>query len=282
MFNTIRMELHRMFRTKSFYISLAVNVILIAFLFLVMAPSINKGFAAAQPDAATSVSQSGEGWKMEMVLDNRSGPNPVNVCAAYMGLCILFVATFMALFVGRFYKDGFCKNVLGSSGHRFTFPVAQSVCAVVYAAVNITLAGAVSLAFAKLLVNSFTFAYLDVFCLNLLGQFLLLCAVGSFSAFLTSWTRSTIPAIVYVLLISTNIMSTFTGFLDSHLSDWLHREVMVEDFLPSLYFSNRFLLDVSDSAKNGAMLLHAVLLSLAFLVIYNVAGTVLLTGRDVK
>ena len=88
--------------------------------------------------------------------------------------------------------------------------------------------------------------------------------------------------IVYVLLISTNIMSTFTGFLDSHLSDWLHREVMVEDFLPSLYFSNRFLLDVSDSAKNGAMLLHAVLLSLAFLVIYNVAGTVLLTGRDVK
>ena len=71
MLNVIRMELHRMLHTRSFYITLAVNILLIALLFSVMAPSLNEGFAAEQAAADTSISQSVEGWKMEMVLDNR-------------------------------------------------------------------------------------------------------------------------------------------------------------------------------------------------------------------
>ncbi len=41
-------------------------------------------------------------------------------------------------------------------------------------------------------------------------------------------------------------------------------------------------MDVSDSTKNNAMLLHAVMLSIIFFIVYNVAGSVLLTKRDVK
>ena len=282
MLNVIRMELHRMLHTRSFYITLAVNILLIALLFSVMAPSLNEGFAAEQAAADTSISQSVEGWKMEMVLDNRNAPNPINVCCAFTDWCILFVVIFMACFVGRFYKDGFCKNVMGSRGYRFRFQMAQSVCAVLYSVVNIILAGTVSLLMAKALIQSFTFAYLDIFCLNLFGQFLLLCAVGSFSAFLTEWTRSTVPAIVYIFLLSTNIVAMMTSYIDSHLSDWLHKEFVTANYLPSLYFTNQFLLDVSDSAKNNAMLLHAALLSLVFFVIYNVAGAALITKSDVK
>lgn len=282
MLNAIRMEIHRMFHTRSFYITLTVNVMLIVLLFAMMAPSINEGFAAAQPAAENSVTQNVEGWKMEMVLDNRYSPNPVNVCCAFISWSILFVVIFMACFAGRFYKEGFCKNVMGSRGYRFRFQMAQSVCAVLYSAVNIILAGTVSLLMAKALIQSFTFAYLDIFCLNLLGQFLLLCAVGCFSAFLTEWTRSTVPAIVYIFLLSTNIVAMMTAYIDNHVGDWLHKEFVTANYLPSLYYTNQFLLDVSDSAQNSAMLFHAVLLSLVFLVIYNVAGTVLLTGRDVK
>ena len=282
MFNVIRMELHRMFRTRSFYITLAVNVILIVLLFSMMASSINEGFAAAPPAAENSVTQNVEGLEMEMVLDNRYGPNPMNVCFSFTGWSILFVVIFMACFVGRFYKDGFCKNVMGSRGYRFRFQIAQSVCAVLYSAVNIILTGTVSLLMAKALIQSFTFAYLDIFCLNLFGQFLLLCAVGSFSTFLTEWTRSTVPAIVYIFLLSTNIVAMMTSYIDSHLSDWLHKEFVTANYLPSLYFTNQFLLDVSDSAKNNAMLLHATLLSLVFFVIYNVAGSALITKRDIK
>lgn len=280
--NAIRMEIHRMFHTRSFYITLAVNVILIVLLFLMMASSINEGFAAAPPAAETSISQSGEDWKMEMVLDNRYGPNPMNVCDAFTNWSILFVVIFMALFVGRFYKDGFCKNVMGSRGHRFHFSIAQSVCAVIYSAVNVILAGTVSLLTAKALIHSFTFAYIGVFGLHLLGQFLLLCAIGSFSSFLTAWTHSAIPAIVYIFLLSTNTVAMLTAYIDSHLSDWLHQEIITADFLPSLYYTNQFLLTVSDSAKNNAMLLHAALLSLVFFVIYNMAGAALITKSDVK
>ena len=282
MLNVIRMELHRMLHTRSFYITLAVNILLIALLFSVMAPSLNEGFAAEQAAADTSISQSVEGWKMEMVLDNRNAPNPINVCCAFTDWCILFVVIFMACFVGRFYKDGFCKNVMGSRGYRFRFQMAQSVCAVIYSAVNVILTAAVSLLLAKVLIHSFTFAYLDMFGLYLLGQFLLLCAIGSFSAFLTEWTHSTVPAIVYIFLLSTNIVAMMTAYIDSHLSDWLHKEIVMADCLPSLYYTNQFLLDVSDSTKNNAMLLHAVMLSMIFFIVYNVAGSVLLTKRDVK
>ena len=282
MLNVIRMELHRMLHTRSFYITLAVNILLIALLFSVMAPSLNEGFAAEQAAADTSISQSVEGWKMEMVLDNRNAPNPINVCCAFTDWCILFVVIFMACFVGRFYKDGFCKNVMGSRGYRFRFQMAQSVCAVIYSAVNVILTAAVSLLLAKALIHSFTFAYLDMFGLYLLGQFLLLCAIGSFSAFLTEWTHSTVPAIVYIFLLSTNIVAMMTAYIDSHLSDWLHKEIVMADCLPSLYYTNQFLLDVSDSTKNNAMLLHAVMLSMIFSIVYNVAGSVLLTKRDVK
>ncbi len=282
MLHAIRMEIHRMFHTRSFYVTIAANILLIALLFSVMAPSLNEGFAAEQAAADTSISQSAEGWKMEMVLDNRYSPNPMNVCYAFTNWSMLFVVIFMACFVGRFYKDGFCKNVMGSRGYRFRFQIAQSVCAVIYSAVNIILAGTVSLLMAKVLIHSFTLAYLGIFGLNLLGQFLLVCAVGSFSAFLTEWTRSTVPAIVYILLLSTNIVAMMTAYIDSHLSDWLHKEVLIEDFLPSLYYTNQFLLDVSDRAKNSTMLLHTAMLSMIFLLVYNVAGSVLLTKRDVK
>ena len=127
MFNVIRMELHRMFRTRSFYITLAVNVILIVLLFSMMASSINEGFAAAPPAAENSVTQNVEGLEMEMVLDNRYGPNPMNVCFSFTGWSILFVVIFMACFVGRFYKDGFCKNVMGSRGYRFRFQTNSSI-----------------------------------------------------------------------------------------------------------------------------------------------------------
>ncbi|MBQ1411750.1 MAG: hypothetical protein IIY93_01030, partial [Clostridia bacterium] len=73
-----------------------------------------------------------------------------------------------------------------------------------------------------------------------------------------------------------------TAYIDSHLSDWLHKEIVMADCLPSLYYTNQFLLDVSDSTKNNAMLLHAVMLSMIFFIVYNVAGSVLLTKRDVK
>ena len=61
MSNVIRMELHRMFRTRSFYVTIAANILLIALLFSVMAPSLNEGFAAEQAAADTSISQSAEG-----------------------------------------------------------------------------------------------------------------------------------------------------------------------------------------------------------------------------
>ena len=43
-----------------------------------------------------------------------------------------------------------------------------------------------------------------------------------------------------------------------------------------------FALNAPDTSGNAGMLAHAVLLSLVFIVIYNAAGTWLITKRDVR
>ena len=115
----------------------------------------------------------------------------------------------------------------------------------------------------------------------LLGEFFLLNAVGLLSAFLTELTLGKVTAIVYILLASTNLVSGILSLLESKLSQLLHTEVELSNFLPSLYHSS-FSISTTDTASNGGNLAHAVLLSIIFIAIYNAAGAYLITKRDVK
>ena len=295
MLNVIRMEINRLFRSKSLYIALAICAgILILFTMILGALMDFTESFAENPDMTVSAGDTATGLAVSEA-DFSAGvtisasdaslapsPNPVSFCSSTVsGLCILFVVIYTASFVHSFYKDGYSKNVIGSVKYRYYFQIAKTVCVAAISAVFLFGASIVAIIAAAITIKSFTLAHMGLYFVFLLGEFFLLNAVGLLSAFLTELTLGKVTAIVYILLASTNLVSGILSLLESKLSQLLHTEVELSNFLPSLYHSS-FSISTTDTASNGGNLAHAVLLSIIFIAIYNAAGAYLITKRDVK
>ncbi len=292
MLNVIQMEINRLFRSKGLYIALAICAGLVALFVLglgalmnltadipdmtVSAGDVSEGFAVSEGDLYADVTVSAS--------DTVSAPkpNPVSFCASIVsGLCILFVVIYTASFVHAFYKDGYSKNVLGCVKYRYYFQISKTVCVAAISAVFLIAASAAAMLTAAIYVKGFTFGHMGLYFVFLLGEFLLLNAIGLLSAFLTELTVGKVTAIVYILLASTNLVSGILSLLEGRLSRLLHTEVDISSFLPSLYHSS-FTISDTETAANGGNIAHAIVLSVIFIVIYNVAGSYLITKRDVK
>lgn len=292
MLNVIQMEINRLFRSKGLYIALAICAGLVALFVLglgalmnltadipdmtVSAGDVSEGFAVSEEDLYADVTVSAS--------DTVSAPkpNPVSFCASIVsGLCILFVVIYTASFVHAFYKDGYSKNVLGCVKYRYYFQISKTVCVAAISAVFLIAASAAAMLTAAIYVKGFTFGHMGLYFVFLLGEFLLLNAIGLLSAFLTELTVGKVTAIVYILLASTNLVSGILSLLEGRLSRLLHTEVDISSFLPSLYHSS-FTISDTETAANGGNIAHAIVLSVIFIVIYNVAGSYLITKRDVK
>ena len=295
MLNVIRMEINRLFRSKSLYIALAICAgILILFTMILGALmdftesfAENPDMTVSAGDTATGLSVSEGDFSAGVTISASDAslapsPNPVSFCSSTVsGLCILFVVIYTASFVHSFYKDGYSKNVIGSVKYRYYFQIAKTVCVAAISAVFLFGASIVAIIAAAITIKSFTLAHMGLYFVFLLGEFFLLNAVGLLSAFLTELTLGKVTAIVYILLASTNLVSGILSLLESKLSQLLHTEVELSNFLPSLYHSS-FSISTTDTASNGGNLAHALVLSIIFIAIYNAAGAYLITKRDVK
>lgn len=273
MFNVIRMELHRMFRTRSFYITIALCAVSVILMTAMIAPMIN---------GSRQTSEVGDVTVYTTVDFSDFLVCPVSFCGELIrSLCGTFLVIFVGCFTGVFYTNGFCKNVINQVKHRCYFQASKTVCISIYTTVLLAVSAGSAILFGRLLIKSFTFSYIGEFAKFLLGQWCLLTVVGLFAAFVTELFGSKIPAIVYILLVSSNLIQGILSVADGKLSKWLSMEIMLEKWFPSLY-QPLFSLDAPDVSGNNRTLFYAVVLSLIFFVIYNIAGSALITKRDVK
>ena len=282
MFNVIKMELHRLLRSKSLYVTAGVCAGTI--LLLIMLTAAVMEALTYIPEETVSVSDAVSEMTVTAsdTVSISGTTNPVNFCGSFInGVCAIIVVIFVAIFIHGFYKDGYSKNVIACVRSRWYFQAARAVCVAVYCAILLVVASLTSILSAAVFVKDFELSCMGVFFLFLLGEFLLLNAIGLLSALLTELTYSKVTAIVYILLASTNLVSGLLSLLESKLSDIFNTEIVLWKYLPSLYQSN-YGLEAPDTSGNGAIMTHAVLLSLAFIAIYNLAGALLITKRDVK
>lgn len=284
MFNVIRMELVRMFKTRSFYITIAVCALFMTGMLYILSPVMNQAFEASEGQSTSAVvsQETEDGWTVAMNIADTSVACPNNVCSSFISYCVLFVVIFIACFVGEFYKNGFCKNVLGKVRHKYYFQAAKLACVMVYTAIIMSVTVTVSLITANCLINSFEFVYMKEFAMFLLGEYCLLSVIGLASAFITELSGSKIPAIIYIVLCSTNIIASLVGAANDKLSELLSTEILIEDYLPSLY-QLKFQTEIpSNSFMENSNLIRALVLSFVAFVVYNIIGSVLITKRDVK
>ena len=295
MLNVIIMEINRLFRSRSLYITLGICAGTVMVLVMLLAALMN--LTASLADYSDMTVSGGDAAQLMMVSEGDAyagltvsasdvsqsvRPDPVSFCSSIVsGMCILFVVIYTASFVHAFYKDGYSKNVIGYVKYRYYFQISKAVCVAAIAAVFLTVASVAAMLSAAVFVKGFTFAHLGLYFLFFLGEFFLLNAVGLLSAFLTELTLGKVTAIVYILLAMTNLVSGILSLLDSKLSQLLHTEVELSNLLPSLYHAS-FSISVEDPSVNGANFAHAVLLSIVFMAIYNAAGAYLITKRDVR
>lgn len=281
MLNLIQMEISRMFKTLSFYVTIALCVIFAGGLLYILTPSMNKVFSSQT--SSTEVSQQTEnGFSVSMELDNTSVACPSNVCSSFIALGSIFIVIFAACFIGNFYKNGFCKNVIGRVKHRYYFQAVKAVSVMIYAAILIAVTAVATLVVANIFIDNFEFTYMKDFALYLLGEYCLLSVIGLASTFFTELCGSKVPAIVYIVLTSTNIMSNLVTAANSKLSEWFSTEIAVDDYLPSLY-QLKFQTDVPGKISDGNnAVTHALVLSLAAFTLYNIIGSMVISKRDIK
>ena len=295
MLNVIRMEINRLFRSKSLYAALGICAGAVILFVLLMGALMDltsglndySGTAVSPGDIAGEMSVSAGDFSAGMTVSASDAspvpaPSPVSFCASIVsGLCLLFVVIYTASFIHAFYKDGYCKNVIACVKYRYYFQISKTVCVAALSAAFLMAASVAAILASALFIKGFTLAHMGLYFVFMLGEFLLLTAVGLLSAFLTELTGGKATAIVYILLAMTNLVSGILSLLDSKLSQLLHVDVELSSFLPSLYHAS-FTISDTERAANGSHFAHAVLLSVFFIAIYNAAGAYLITKRDVK
>lgn len=278
MLNVIRMEIMRMFKTRSFYITIAIGVIFAGLMLVSLTPSMNKFYDGISDEINETLYQSenAEAYiSMEIAYSDTACPS--NICGSFVAVASMFISIFAACFVGEFYKNGFCKNVINTVKHRYYFQVARAICMIIYAAIILAINTIVTCGLAATLVHRFEFTYMKDFALYLLGEYCLTAVMGIAAAFFTELFRSKIPAIVYVVLSTSSLMVTIISAIDSKLGQLLSTEVYIEDYLVSTYQLNFY----GDLPMENNAVIHALVLSFAFFVVYNILGSILVTKRDI-
>ena len=278
MLNVIRMEIYRMFHSVSFYVTILLCAAMAGGLLLSQSNSINTYY-----DSASSQETVGMNIRDEDAVDAENIASPGNVCDSYITSAHLFVGIFMALFVGSFYTDGYCKNVLGNVRRRAYFQAARFACVMIYAAMILSFTTVVTVALAVLLIHAFTFVCMGEFAMFLLGEYLLLIACGTMFCFFTDLSRSKIPALVYAVLLGSTLVLLIETAISNAAEKLLHKEFFLQHYLPSLYASDyrygRLLGGGEEDVSK--LLIHAAVLSICALVVYNGLGALTLTKKDV-
>lgn len=297
MLNVIRMELYRMFHSMSLYVTLALCVAMSCGMLVSLTPNKNRSYEQQSgyylvTDAeggqyrisAEEVAEREAEWRNGNVqlrplkYGEVESVNPGAV-AHFIGTAEMFIGIFAALFAAGFYQSGFCKNVAGMLRHKYDIYIAQMLCVILFSAIAVLLstAGVVSIAAATL--HYFRFTGLTAFGMYLLGYYLLCCAIGSLSLFLTHLLRSNLFPILYSVLLSTTMMTAIISVVNDRISDLFSVDFDISNYFASLYtYAFRF----SNTGKDMAeMLIHAVALSICALVVYNGLGSLVLTRKDI-
>lgn len=262
MLNVIRMELSRMFQSRSFYITIAACAAFAGLLTYSTSSSMNKFY-----DSFAGM--------IEILPENTACPS--NVCSSFIASASLFICIFAACFVGDFYKNGFCKNVISKVKHRYYFQVSRVVCVMVYTAIALAVNTVATTGLAAAFVHEFEFVYMKDFAVFLLGDYCLLSVLVLFAAFVTELSRSKIPAIVYAVFLSSNLMSALVNTINDNVRNWGFDKFSVQDYFVSLYQGEFF----GDLPLENNIVIHALVLSFAAFLVYNVLGSVLITKKDV-
>lgn len=287
MFNLIRMNLYRIFHTRSTYIMLAVIMVFAGFSAYMMREDIKM----LEKEITAEGGQLNEAQTDEIVPESDDASTPLTImvetpyhedgtkpafteylCADLRsGLILIILAIFPVLFVNSEEKSGFVKNIAGQTKRREWIYLSKTA--------GIMLFDLMAMA-AYTIIHIAAFLILhpgEPFGVSMFGQtarymgvlWLLSVAFSSGMALLTTLLKSTAVSITVGILAVLGVGDIISGFFTHIYKIKISEYLLISNYKALLY----------NSAADKFW--HALVVALAFLIGYNIIGSVVVRKRDV-
>lgn len=283
MINILKMDLYKMFHSKSFYILNIALVVVVLFMAVVMKVTLNMDFEAAKQSnlrfhmdensVSTNDPSLTEEEYNEMLKDLRESMN-VNEFITFQYsefLISILLAIFIAIFICSESNTGFIKNIIPLKNSRVNLVVSKNIVVFIFVIIQGVI-GVLSAMVSNLIVsgkiNFLDFKELMIY----LGlQMFLRMAFGSLLILLAYLFRSKASSMSIGILLSVNIHGIFLNMLDkvAHVFKIdLSRISLAENMAIPRFNSNDFK--------------RVIIISLMYFIIYNIASIVRVSRMEIN
>ncbi|MEJ8737952.1 ABC transporter permease [Erysipelotrichaceae bacterium HCN-30851] len=262
MFNIIKSEIKRLLKSKGFWTSLVIFI-------LIYVISIFMQTTAQETDmfySTNSVPEPGFYISVDVVVKS------LNSFATMFGHSFgtLVLGIYLAIFVCSEYSSGYIKNIATLSNGRLAVIISKIVVSAFIDLIIILLCYGIGFILGSILIDGFVVESIQIILKSSAVMFIISLALFSLIIAITAIFRNRIAGIILVLLISSGMLQPFF----TSLFDLINLSFLSEYTLSSLFLNSALV------EENN--LIKVILTSFFYIIVYNVISICIMQKRDIQ
>lgn len=267
MLNVIKMDLYRMFRSRSTYFVLIGISLFMAFMVQNMYGSIGKEIDPVYIGIGNNPDLLSDSMDLRTIFQAMAGSR----------VFMLGIAVFSVLFINREEVSGFTKNIAGQVQNRGMLSISKFVSLCVYVVLNFVVGLAVLFFAGNLFFDAITLGNVFDLIKEVGLQFMFHIAFAAIMLGIITLVKQAVVSMLLGILLP---MGGFS-FLYQALNDMIHKLAGTDAFNMMDYTITGIIATVSTSSSTGTII-RSILVSLVFIVVMLAYSVTMKQKRDVN
>ncbi len=274
MLKTIKMDLYRMFRSKSFYITLFITYILvivsISTFKLIQDNDSLKSIYDQSKEASDSINV---GITAGMIYIKSDELKLVDLFSATVGgaSIVVMAVIYSVIFICSEHNSGYIKNVISRKGYRVQFTISKAICMAIYLLISL-LGTAIFIGISSaLLLDNYTLGKVSEFATYFIIQYLIHYAIVMLVVFFCNLTRNMAISMAVGICLCSGMVGLLTSLLDR-----LKFNIVFSDYLLTTN------LKILPTSFNTTIYTRATLVSLVVTFVFAFSSVILMSKQDVR
>lgn len=249
MWNVMKMDLYRMFRSKAMYVILAINVIFIAMVVYVLKYDPDDVVNAVQVPGTVDAFQQ----------------------IASSGIFCMFMSIFAVIFVCSEHVSGFIKNTASQVRSRSELVLSKVILMAIFTAVQYLVCVPALFLAIRLVFGSIVWTSMSTFVLYMGMTMLLQVAISALVIMVSTITRNTAISMTFAICLCSNLFAIIIGLLNR--------------LIPGVEFEKYSLitnLSVLPTSYDSSIYMRVLIVSVVCALAYSVIGCFAINKQDVR
>lgn len=291
MLNLSRMNLYRLLKSKSFYLTVGILGLFMLLTVIILTYDVpntkSESFLEEEKESTIHYKSAQEMQKEEDVVNVgisfssssvAEEPTLINLNLEMIGsgFILLFTGIFAAIFVSAESSSGFLKNIAGCVKRRSLLIWGQLLSLAVFVLAEFLAVEFIFTTAGFLLIQDFALGSIQELLLFLAVQYLLHLAFAVLIMFIFQLLQSKTFSIVAACCLSSGIGTLIISYIGVLLG-----KLGVSNFTLSKYLISSNVQTYSNSSANSTIL-RAVLISFGAIILYNILSGIILSKRDIR